>query len=387
MPPISYDGRSLVPDINQALGIALGMAERKATERKDEQRKAEAAGLTDQLLDPSVADPMQNPETIKVLMRLRAVDPQAAQWGVSLLQARDEKQLQQAKEEAKNASLFFQSVLDTDDPVERTRFISQTIREREEKGQDTTKLRELMGLDATKQKLFARRQIILAGDGATLADHGLEALKAQLEIQNLQLEGLQKRQKIEADAREAAQGKYTDVASMRDDYVKQSQKYVGVRDAYSSLQAALAQASPAGDVAGIFGFMKALDPNSSVREGEQATAQNSGGVPDSIRGLYNKAIGEGGLTPERRADFLRTARGQLETAQRSQDKLRSEFSRLAQLRSFNPEEVLVDFSAPPAPAQPAAAGAAPKVTTKAEYDALPSGSVYTDPNGVQRRKR
>jgi hypothetical protein len=35
-------------------------------------------------------------------------------------------------------------------------------------------------------------------------------------------------------------------------------------------------------VATVFAFMKALDPGSTVREGEQASAQNSGGVPTAI---------------------------------------------------------------------------------------------------------
>lgn len=347
--PISYDGRSLVPDISQALSLALGVAQQKAAENKDEARKTEVADLTGQLA--ASKNPLEDQENLKIIARLNSIDPQAGQFGVGLLQLRDEKKLRATKQEMTDASAFYQAVLDTKDPVERQRFIAQTIRERQESGKDVSKLTELAGLDPTKQTLMARRQIILAGDAKTLADEGLKSLIEQQQLLNAQLDSIQKRQKIEADAREAASGKYSDVASMRDDFVKQSQKYIGVRDAFTSLESALGQASAAGDIAGIFGFMKSIDPQSSVREGEQATAKSAGGVPENIRSIYNEAIGRGGLTPAQRADFLRTARGQLDTAQRSQDKLRSEFQRLAQLRQFNPEEVLVDFSAP--------AGAAP----------------------------
>ena len=35
----------------------------------------------------------------------------------------------------------------------------------------------------------------------------------------------------------------------------------------------------AGDMALIFSYMKMLDPNSTVREGEYATAQDAGSIP------------------------------------------------------------------------------------------------------------
>lgn len=41
-------------------------------------------------------------------------------------------------------------------------------------------------------------------------------------------------------------------------------------------------------IALVFKFMKALDPQSVVRESEFATAENSAGVPESVRNIYNK---------------------------------------------------------------------------------------------------
>jgi len=43
-----------------------------------------------------------------------------------------------------------------------------------------------------------------------------------------------------------------------------------------------------GDIGLIFSYMKALDPGSVVREGEQASAQNAAGVPEQIRNAYNR---------------------------------------------------------------------------------------------------
>ena len=67
------------------------------------------------------------------------------------------------------------------------------------------------------------------------------------------------------------------------------------------------QDTAAADIALIFGFMKQQDPQSTVREGEFATAQNSGGIPDAVRNAYNKAISGQRLQPAQRADFVNTS--------------------------------------------------------------------------------
>ena len=61
------------------------------------------------------------------------------------------------------------------------------------------------------------------------------------------------------------------------------------------------------DIAVIFSFMKALDPQSVVREGEFATAQNAGGVIEPIRELNNKIRGGALLSKELRDSFIDAA--------------------------------------------------------------------------------
>lgn len=61
------------------------------------------------------------------------------------------------------------------------------------------------------------------------------------------------------------------------------------------------------DIAMIFSYMKMLDPNSVVREGEFATAQNAAGIPDRLRNLYNKAQDGTRLNPEQRRAILSSA--------------------------------------------------------------------------------
>lgn len=83
--------------------------------------------------------------------------------------------------------------------------------------------------------------------------------------------------------------------------------FYDVRDAKERLDAAASDPSAAGDIAIVFSYMKMLDPTSVVREGEQATAQNAGGVDDRIRNMYNKALTGERFTPEQRTDFTTTA--------------------------------------------------------------------------------
>jgi hypothetical protein len=79
--------------------------------------------------------------------------------------------------------------------------------------------------------------------------------------------------------------------------------------------------SAAGDISLIFAFMKMLDPGSTVREGEFATAQNSGSVNENVWAAYNKAVTGERLVPSRRADFKNQAKaifaGSRDTAEKA----------------------------------------------------------------------
>ena len=63
----------------------------------------------------------------------------------------------------------------------------------------------------------------------------------------------------------------------------------------------------ASDMSMIFAYMKMLDPGSTVREGEFATAENSGGLSEKLTNYYNKAIEGKFLTPKQRQEFLQAA--------------------------------------------------------------------------------
>lgn len=130
---------------------------------------------------------------------------------------------------------------------------------------------------------------------------------------------------------------------IRDDYLKQSGEFIKVRDAYTRVKASGVSPSAAGDLAMIFNYMKMLDPGSVVREGEFATAQNSGGVPDQVRSMYNQAINGQRLTDNIRNDFLARAEKLYRVAQKDHGAIKFQFQRIAKDYGLNADRVTPNF--------------------------------------------
>lgn len=68
--------------------------------------------------------------------------------------------------------------------------------------------------------------------------------------------------------------------------------------------------SAADDMALIYGYMKILDPGSTVREGEYASAEQARGIPADIVARYNSMLKGERLAPEQRENFRKSAEGQ-----------------------------------------------------------------------------
>lgn len=135
---------------------------------------------------------------------------------------------------------------------------------------------------------------------------------------------------------------FDNVRGLRQEFTKQSANTLDMAASYQRIQAASKDPSAAGDLAMIFSFMKMLDPTSVVREGEQASAANARGVPETVRNLYNRIITGEKLTPPQRKDFVNQARLQMEAAVRAQKSVDTEFSRLAKQQGVDPKNVVWD---------------------------------------------
>ena len=94
---------------------------------------------------------------------------------------------------------------------------------------------------------------------------------------------------------------------LRDEFDKRSATFVQTQEAFDKITRAAGKGSAAGDLSLIFGFMKMVDPGSTVREGEFATAQNAAGWTERAKALYNRAVDGTRLTGDTRQDFLNQA--------------------------------------------------------------------------------
>ena len=106
-------------------------------------------------------------------------------------------------------------------------------------------------------------------------------------------------------------------------------KFYEAQALYSSLEEnVLSKGERAGpeDIGLVFQFMKTLDPGSTVREGEYATAANSGSVPTNIINAYNKIVAGEFLTPEQRGQFLKTAQKSLSGFAETANTIRGRFA-------------------------------------------------------------
>lgn len=193
-------------------------------------------------------------------------------------------------------------------------------------------------------------------------------------------------------------------ATLRDDFTKAAKPFTEQRDAYARIRASATNPSPAGDIALLFNYLKVLDPGSTVRESEFQTVATSGGLPARVQSIYNKMV-NGMLPDEVRADVVGRSGMLFNTAVRNHKRLEAQYSDIANRYGMDPRNVVIDIrdntpdegaSAPaareipppnaPAGPKPAAPAATPRISSDAEFKALPSGSLFIAPDGTTRRK-
>lgn len=172
-------------------------------------------------------------------------------------------------------------------------------------------------------------------------------------------------------------------AKLRGEYNKEAATFTGVADSYQRIKDSAADPSAAGDLSLIFNYMKVLDPGSTVREGEFATAEAAGSIPTQIVARYNKILKGERLAPEQRADFVNRAdrlyKGQ-ET--RFNTRVKDRYTGLAKRYGLDPAEVL---SNPTTGSGVAAGGAVPQANAQgwALHVDAKGNQAYVSPDGKQ----
>jgi hypothetical protein len=127
---------------------------------------------------------------------------------------------------------------------------------------------------------------------------------------------------------------------LRTTFLGQATPHIQIASAYRKIESA--PETPAGDMSRIFSYMKILDPSSTVREGEYASAENARGIPESVKAKYNKALSGVGLTDQQRKEFIQSA-GDITNSQKTQfEGQKQYFSDVAKHLKIAPENIIYD---------------------------------------------
>lgn len=121
---------------------------------------------------------------------------------------------------------------------------------------------------------------------------------------------------------------------LQDDYRAEASTFRTQTEAYGRVTASASDPSAAGDLSLIFAYMKMLDPGSVVREGEFATAQNSGSIPQQLVAIYNKVRTGKRLSDSQRNDFINRAGTIYQQATKQHQNLIKEYGRRAQIQGL-----------------------------------------------------
>ena len=166
-----------------------------------------------------------------------------------------------------------------------------------------------------------------------LAD--VEKTDIQTQKAILELEALKSGKKIiGADKKFAAE------SSIRKEFTKNTDNHKKVEESFRRINSA--QDSAVGDIAMIFSYMKMLDPASTVREGEFASAQNAAGVPDRVFNIYNNVISGERLNEGQRRSFKKQASGLYNASNKTYEDLKSGLTKVIDNYGLNKDNIFVD---------------------------------------------
>jgi hypothetical protein len=237
----------------------------------------------------------------------------------------------------------------------------------------------------------------MSGPKSVMAEAGQwrdprEDQMVDLDIQSKRL-GVQRTQaEIAKMSREATAGPqvYKDAKQIADveegirkEFTAQSKDFSSIREGYRRIDTGSKIDNGAGDLAIVYGYMKMLDPTSVVREGEFATAENTTGIPAQVLNLYNKVVEGSRLPPEARTRFSDAAKQLYGNAYDQYTQTRSQYEGLAQRKGIDARNVIIDQASAPPQISPSAI---PTPVSQDDYERLPSGTRFRDPQGNMRVK-
>lgn len=133
---------------------------------------------------------------------------------------------------------------------------------------------------------------------------------------------------------------FSEANQLRSQFLSQTKDFAAQSDALGRVVASAEDPSAAGDMSLVFAYMKILDPGSTVREGEQATARNAAGVPDQIRNIYNRVMSGQQLGEDQRADFVDRSFRLYDSSKEGYDARVGSYSDIAARANLNPQDII-----------------------------------------------
>lgn len=129
---------------------------------------------------------------------------------------------------------------------------------------------------------------------------------------------------------------------LRKEIATANKDFTLIANSWDRISASADDPSAAGDMALIFNFMKMLDPGSTVREGEFATAQQAAGIPTRLVSKYNQLVSGERLAIEQRQDFFGQAQNIFDASKSRADQITSEYVRIGERNGIDREDIVVD---------------------------------------------
>tara|TARA_R110000782_G_scaffold66649_2_gene135082 strand:+ start:9406 stop:10515 length:1110 start_codon:yes stop_codon:yes gene_type:complete len=162
----------------------------------------------------------------------------------------------------------------------------------------------------------------------------LEMAKYMNDLQKMKLD----QQNIE---KEDSKTSFTQEKDLRKEFTGLAKPFRETITNFNKAYAFAMKKNPTGasDIALVFSFMKALDPRSVVRENEQATTENAGGVPAYIRNFYNKLATGQKFDPVVREEIIDASRSLVVGQVQSQKDLENEYKGYAERNKLSVDNV------------------------------------------------
>jgi hypothetical protein len=169
------------------------------------------------------------------------------------------------------------------------------------------------------------------------ATKGLEKADVETKKAVLELEALKSGDQIIP-----VEKKFDFEDKLRDEFTKFTADSRAVEDAVINIRNT--PPTGAGDISLITSFMKMIDPGSTVREGEFATAENAAGVPGKIRNMWNKLTAGDKLDPVARKEVREAAENLFVNSRKRLEKEKEKLGPVIKNYGLNPDNIFGEIA-------------------------------------------